>query len=231
MANFFEDRPGQWPAVGASFDGNIFHRVGAPFVNLDAQGTVTDLAVNRSIIPDADLWPGVGNFTADPLLARSTDVTDPRIDFVLRGGSPALGAGPNGLDMGALVPAGPSITGEPGPVTNKTHATLTIDGPGITHYRYKLNDGPWGAETPIDTPVIDRTFRWTYTVSVMGRTSPEYGRMQQTRPFPIRGPSTPPGPLVISEVLAHNTSLANTDGTLPDMVELHGRPTSLDCRV
>ncbi|HPD47710.1 MAG TPA: lamin tail domain-containing protein [Anaerohalosphaeraceae bacterium] len=231
VANFFEDRPGQWPAVGASFDGNIFHRVGAPFVNLDAQGTVTDLAVNRSIIPDADLWPGVGNFTADPLLARSTDVTDPRIDFVLRGGSPALGAGPNGLDMGALVPAGPSITGEPGPVTNKTHATLTIDGPGITHYRYKLNDGPWGAETPIDTPVtLTGLSDGTYTVSVIGKNFA--GIWQDAADAAVSDPWTVDSTwsrLVISEVLAHNTSLANTDGTLPDMVELRwDGPTSLD---
>ena len=171
VANFFEDRSGQWPGVGAYFDGNIFYDVAVSFINLNAQGTVTDLVVNRSIIPGAAPWPGIDNSIADPLLTRTTNVTDPRVDFVLLPGSPGIGTGPNGLDMGGIVPSGPSITGAPDGVTHLTEITLTIDGPGMTHYRYKLNDGPWSGELAIDVPLalVGLQDGQTYTVYVIGK--------------------------------------------------------------
>ena len=70
-----------------------------------------------------DELPGTGNLQADPLLLNlnSNTITCRTItnDFRLRPGSPALGTGPNGLDMGALVPAGrPSRrTASPTPLT------------------------------------------------------------------------------------------------------------------
>ena len=83
-------------------------------------------------------------------------------------GSPAIGAGPNGRDLGGVVPLGASISGEPNGATDQTSATLTVgvnrqgngipasgwpSGSGYTHYRWRLDSAPWSAETPIDAPI------------------------------------------------------------------------------
>ena len=56
-----------------------------------------------------------------------------------------MGAGPNGVDIGGLIPAGATIDGEPEPVTSETSATLTIGGPDIFGYKYRVNNGVWSA--------------------------------------------------------------------------------------
>ena len=78
---------------------------------------------------------------------------DAPLDVRLLPGSPAISTGPNGLDMGARVPDGASISGEPPTPTRETNAVLTVGGPGITHYRYRVNDDPLGGEHPIAEPI------------------------------------------------------------------------------
>lgn len=106
-----------------------------------------------------------------------TNVTNPRVDFQLLPDSPAIGMGPNGLDMGALVPAWASISGEPASPTDQTNATLTVNGPGIVSFRYRVNDGVYGAELPISNITTGRNIALTglsngaYTVYVIGKNS------------------------------------------------------------
>src|SRR5205823_736502 len=77
-------------------------------------------------------------------------------------GSPAIGAGFGGLNLGALEPHGIAIAGEPDGVTISTSATLSV-GPGGTFdwgtttpqrwgwtaFKWKLDEGNWSAEIPI----------------------------------------------------------------------------------
>lgn len=170
------------PGKGAYLDGNIFWRYGRPFDNLVAQPGQANptVVVNRSIIETAAHPLGVGNLDEDPLFVDAAG------DFHLLPNSPAGGAGPNGLDMGAYVPAGASIAGEPPPVTTETAAFLTIGGPGIVAYQYAVNDpaGIWSAEHSIDQPIIrlsDLAVDKRYTVFVRGKNSA--GVWQTTPPF------------------------------------------------
>ena len=48
--------------------------------------------------------------------------------------------------MGALVPAGASISGEPVGSTTSRDATLPVAGPGIWAYKWRLNGGAWSSE-------------------------------------------------------------------------------------
>jgi hypothetical protein len=75
-------------------------------------------------------------------------------NLMLMAGSPCIGTGPNGLDMGALVPAGASVSGEPVGTTTNTSATLSVSGPGIYAYRWKLNDGPWSGEMSLTNSLL-----------------------------------------------------------------------------
>ncbi|MEX0586384.1 MAG: CotH kinase family protein, partial [Pirellulales bacterium] len=152
------------PGRGAAIDGNIFTDLAGGLFS-DVLPT-TQLAVNRSIVPTvADASLGTGNLVANPHLYDPAN-----LDFRLRPGSPAIGTGPNGLDMGALVPGGATISGEPARYTSMTTATLTVDGPGITHYRYAVNGGAFGAETPVTTQItLSGLANGTYSVSVIGK--------------------------------------------------------------
>ncbi len=95
--------------------------------------------------------PGLGNISVDPLFVSPSNLTAANIrqSLALQLGSPCLGAGPNGLDMGALVPSGASVSGAPTGTTPNTSATLKVAGPGIWAYRWRLDGGPWSAEVSL----------------------------------------------------------------------------------
>ena len=63
-------------------------------------------------------------------------------DFSLLVGSLAIGAGTHGLDLGALVPAGATVSEGPG-TTHEGTVAFRVDGPGIFEYRSRLDGGLW----------------------------------------------------------------------------------------
>ena len=203
--------PGRDPGRGADVDGSIFW--GSPDVFAGVVGT-TDLAVDNSMIPFEWHSFGAGNIDADPLFV------DDQGDFRLKGDSGAIGAGAWGLDMGAYVPAGAAISGEPYAVTYHTDATLTVGGPGITHYKYSLNSatGPWSTEISVDvqielTGLVDGQ---AYTVYAIGKNSAGVWQSEESRAASHTWTiDTSHSELLINEVLAH------THGTDPDIMELY----------
>jgi len=213
--NFDEPGHAAGPGRGADLDGNIFRNNADEFQNFYASVEVT---VNRSIIPSQWHDLGVGNIDTDPFFADPANA-----DFSLSAGSPAIGTGPNGLDMGAMVPAGASISGEPPAMTYHTEATLTIAGPGITDYQYRVNDDPtWSAETSIDVPIqltglVDGE---SYTVYVVGKNSAGIWQSEDRATASATwtvdlNAGLNPGDIVINEILAHSHAGA------PDWIELH----------
>jgi hypothetical protein len=172
--NFGEPERDVTPGKGANLDGNIFYQNGAIFMNQFAQEGETDpvIIVNRCLIAAEFYSLGTENLDANP------QFIDPENgDFRLSENSPANKTGPNGLDMGAHVAPGASISGEPGPTTSRTDAQLTINGPGIVSYRYVVNDvqADWSTEyTVANTPLIaleSLVSGQTYTVFVQGKNS------------------------------------------------------------
>ncbi len=161
------------PGKGADLTGNIFWNNGSTFQNQFAQPGKQDpvIVVNDCLIPVDLQGLGVGNWFFDPKFVQ------PDSNFHLQPTSPAIGLGPNGLDMGAYVPEGASISGEPDSVTPDTTAILTIGGPGIIAYCYALNDtaNGWSEVFDLETnPTIQLTgFQdgQTYKVIVKGKNS------------------------------------------------------------
>jgi hypothetical protein len=127
-------------------------------------------------------WTGLGgnNLIADPLFKHVPQLSETVFtnwdgaqimwDWLsLLPGSPAIGTGPNGTDMGAVIPTGASISGEPNSPTAETSAHLVIgvkrtgngiptggfpNGSGYVSYRWRLDGNAWSAETPINTPIV-----------------------------------------------------------------------------
>ena len=93
----------------------------------------------------------VGNIAVDPLLVGTTGIDHTNIlaKFALQAGSPCRGTGPNGIDMGALVPTGASLSGQPTGTTASTGATVTVAGPGVWAYQWRLNGGAWSSEVSL----------------------------------------------------------------------------------
>ncbi len=240
VANMYEARSGQWQGKGFYGDGNIFHDVAHLFANPDWAGHPTAITMNNSIFPviegDPLVWDGSGDLeNADPLLVRDVNITDPSRDMRLLPSSPAIGTGANGRDMGGVVPGGASISGEPGPVTWRTNVSLTVGGPDIYAYKYRVNDGPWSGEVlrpeallagnPKPLPPItlaNLQDGQSYTVCVVGKDSAGVWQSEDSptasRTFAV---DTAYRQLVINEIMAVNETEFDHGGTFPDMVELY----------
>jgi hypothetical protein len=135
---------------GLLFEGNIGAdlQIADPFPLLAGAQAVGAFFSTRSNCIQGFSIPGTANLNADPLLVSVTgvDATNYRTRLALQPGSPCRSTGPNGLDMGADVPSGASISGEPPTLTNLRDASLRVAGPGIWAYRWRLNAGPWSPE-------------------------------------------------------------------------------------
>ncbi|MBI2947575.1 MAG: hypothetical protein HYY23_08005 [Verrucomicrobia bacterium] len=164
--------------AGVFLEGNIIVDAEQLVRNYEAGQTTVTLINN--ILPLPWNGPGRGNVVVDPKLKHIpqlgetqftswSDAQTLRDWFSLLPGSPAIGAGPNGRDQGGVIPFGVSISGEPSDTTAQTTATLTVGvnrkdsgiplagwpgGAGYTHHQWRLDSGPWSAETPIDTPIL-----------------------------------------------------------------------------
>jgi hypothetical protein len=167
--------PGFSEGRGMYLEGNIV---------FDAEGltrgvTSAIITYTNNLLPLP--WTGLGgnNLVADPLLKHVPQLSETMFTnwedaqimwdwFSLLPGSPAIGAGPNGSDLGAVNPMGASISGEPAGTTTNTSATLRIginrtgngiptggfpNGSGYVSYKWRLDGGAWSAETSINTPI------------------------------------------------------------------------------
>ena len=82
------------PGSSVTLDGNIV--IGFPEFFQERMAE-TEVVINRSIVPTELHSEGVGNIDADPLFIDSFNR-----DYRLKIGSPAVGTGPNGSNIGAL---------------------------------------------------------------------------------------------------------------------------------
>jgi hypothetical protein len=148
---------------------------------------------NHTIIMDNNIlsvpWTGAGsgNQVVDPRLNVSVLAGTPvanvtaeqlRLASQLLPGSPAIGTGFGGRNIGGLSAHGIAIAGEPIGTTNLTSATLTV-GPGGTFnwgtttpqpfgwtaFKWKLDNGPWSAEIPVAN---NSPFTTPATISLSG---------------------------------------------------------------
>ncbi len=191
---FGEPWRGRPLGAGAIYEGNIAWDLApviqtTPFPLYSSDSSF--LRVNYSLT-QGNNWPGTGNSTADPLFVSTTEIDYATIKSALKlqAGSPVRGAGPNGIDMGASVPAGASISGQPADTASATGATISVGGPGIWVYKWRLNAGAWSTEVQLvpasvlnggvfsatmhDNPApitLSNLTSGSYTLEVLGRNS------------------------------------------------------------
>lgn len=222
--NFDEPNRPVLPGLGALIEGNIFTGNAADFENVynnhPTEGT-TQLTINYSLVNAAYLNRGVGNLDSATNEARISNPANG--DFSLAPGSAAKGTGPIGLDMGGAVARWVNVGGEPAGTTSNTGATLTVYGPGIVSYLYRVDGGAWNSERSISLPIVlTGLSAGTHSVQVTGR---NYAGVFQTLAGATLSDSwivdvTIPS-IRINEVLASNANGFNHEGTFPDAIELY----------
>jgi hypothetical protein len=181
-------------ARGCYLEGNVIWDAEQLVRNYDAAETTVTLSNN--IVPVAWTGPGGDNqvtnpqFVHVPTLAETDFGTWQEAQILwdwlsLAPSSPGRGIGPNGRDLGGTETLGASISGEPTGTTNSSTALLTVGilrsgngiptagwpaGCGYTHYRWRLDGGPWSAETSILNPIsLNGLTAGSHYVEVSGR--------------------------------------------------------------
>ncbi len=92
-----------------------------------------------------------------PLAADPLFVNRAARDYTLTAASPARGTGPYGRDAGAGIPAGCYLGNLPPAATSGNLASITVGGPGIFSYRWRLDGGAWSDPVAIAPGVFPRT--------------------------------------------------------------------------
>ncbi len=189
------------------------------------------ITARNNLLPRFDVLPTARNnwvldpsFKHPPPLEGTTPVSVH--DFVLNPNSPALSTGTWGLDRGALIPAGVFLAGGPGTVTTQTDAIFQVGGAGVTHYRFRLDEGPWSEIMPVaDWIQLKLLQPGSHHLSVLGFTPANFavpGEESTVTASWLVDPHATPSPSVrINEILARNRSAQPLNGSYPDLVELH----------
>ena len=215
--NFGEHERGVLFGRRAHLDGDLLWNNAQSFKNFTPAESGIDLKVKRSILPESTAWPRSGNLIMDPRFIREIQ------DFRLRPGSPAVGVRPNGLDMGAFVPPGISISGERDSITSANTATLHVGGPGMTHYRFRVNESRYSDERSVGDPIqLSQLSDGGYQVFAIGKNSAgvwqDESERSASRPWTVDR-AIPR--IRLNEILARNETALMIGMSTPDWIELH----------
>ena len=240
-------------AEGAGFylEGNIIYDA----EKLARAYTNALITFTNNLLPMPWNGPGGGNSTEPPLLKYIPQLSETQFTnwasaqvmwdwFSLQPGSPARNAGPNGADLGGVIPMGATISGEPAGETSRDTVVLTVgplrtgdgiqtngwpNGAGYTHYQWRLDGGQWSAETPVSNPIVLYNLPdGPHRVEVIGRrdsglyqNDPLLGsdaRITASRTWTV---NTAKIALRINEVLAANSGVVMNGTATPDLIELY----------
>ncbi len=204
---------------------------------LDPQ--LSDLSIGRNHDGLSVLDLGKKNVIEAPMFI------DPELkNFNLHPASPARGSGRFGQDLGALVPSGIFISGEPEPITLDKRAELTVGGPGYFAYRWRFEGKDWsdvitigdGFNPPAPTVrsgtiALKDLLPGTYVVEVLGQDFAGNWQNKPTKSQSWEVVQSYPGKLLLNEFLILNEGAYVSEGAHPSYVELYNsspRAISLD---
>lgn len=132
-----------WPDQTTTGATTSFLRVENNFV--DDRILDTSLGANHAGGLFAPAW-GTGNVQGNPLFSDKATK-----DFSLQPNSPAKGMAAGGLDYGATVNEWCYLLNVPAAETSETSTNITVGGPGIVAYKWRLDGGAWSSRIQIGT--------------------------------------------------------------------------------
>ena len=222
---------GATPGKGAIFSGNIVWSTPTNFLYTlreDPEFGTTELVVEKCLLSGLDIPVGSADtLTENPRFADTratlTTVTALRNSVELLPGSPALGAGPGGRDIGATARPGLSIRGQPTGTTPATSAQGVIEGIGYSQYRFQLDSNPVSGPIDLSVPItLAGLTSGTHQVKLQGqKLTGEWDRELVLAATWTVDPAA--SPVILSELLARNRTAFLQNGIYPDVIELQNR--------
>ena len=262
VLNFADEGIAQ--ALGMYVEGNIIYDAERLVRDLTNGTTVASNTVfNNNLMPFTWAGAGTNNSAANPLLKRIPQLSETtnfttweqaqvlREWFTLQAGSPGIGSGPNGRDKGGVVPIGASISGDFGGTNPVNTATLRVgvvrsgngipsaaatfpNGSGYTHYKWRLDEGAWSAETVGTAPInVSGLGLGAHRVDVVGKR--DAGLYQDDTNYAPANSITESRTWYVNtnnSVVRFNEALASNGGvfvhsnTTPDAIELYNASAS-----
>ena len=199
---------------------------------LDPQ--LSDLSIGRNHEGLSVLDLGKKNVLEAPMFVDPESKT-----FNLHPASPAIGAGRFGQDLGALIPAGIFISGEPESITLDNEAQLTVGGPGYFAYRWRFEGKEWSDAITIgegfnppaptvrsDTIVLKDLLPGTYIIEVLGQDFAGNWQDEPTQSQSWEVVGSYPSKLLLNEFLILNEGGYESEGANPSYVELYNSSPS-----
>ncbi|MCA9152133.1 MAG: lamin tail domain-containing protein, partial [Planctomycetales bacterium] len=237
--NLYVDEPGATRGLGAYAGQNVFWNVPRVFGNADLpSGQTSALQFENNLLPAELALTSPGERAATVLDLGTGNVVEQArfvdaalVDYHAAPGSAAV-APDLPMSWGIDAENRIWITDEPAERTASNAASLTVGGPGMFAYRYRVNGGEWTDAIPIgsgfDRNGTVRTAKieflglpeGSYYVDVQGR---DFAGVWQTDVTRSRTWTVESGysQLLINEVLADNQTTSRSNGGHPDMVELY----------
>lgn len=117
-----------------------------------------------------------------------------------------------------------TISGEPRSPTPRTWAVLRVGGDRLTHYRYRLNAGPWSEVRPVTATIVltNLPHGSTNQVAVLGADADGLWQPEFEPTLSLPWVVLTHWPAVrINEVMARNVRAVPHEGTWPDWIELY----------
>ncbi len=227
--NFSEPLRGVAPGAGARLRGNLFAGAAANFENLKPDNGTVVVDATGNALAAADLAAaGSGNLAwpdypvphpTDAELARwpAARVLAALVPYV---GSPARGAGPDGIDLGASVPSGARVSDVPPTPTWRTEFAPRIGGPGIVEYRARFDGGNWTEARPTSEAwTATGLARGLHRLAVIGRNSAGVWQTEEEANVVEWTVDPEAARVVLNRVLAGNASVV-VGALTPDVIEV-----------
>ena len=214
---------------------------------------VTPLELNRNLLDPrlSDIEIGRNHQGLDIFdLGEGNTIDDPMFvnpdanDFRLQSSSPAKGSGKFGQDLGAIIPAGIFISGEPNPMTTSSSAKLNVGGPGYFAYQWRFKGGAWseiinigdgfkpeGNTIRAGEIILKDLKTGTHLIEVIGQDFAGNWQEVPTQSHEWEVVSELPDKLILNEILIFNDGVFDSEGISPSYVEIKNlstRPMGLE---
>ena len=202
---------------------------------LDPELSDLEIGRNHEGIDILDL--GEDNVIDDPLF-----VNPDNNDFNLQPTSPAKNSGLFGQDLGAIIPAGIFICGEPNSYTLSRDAKLKVGGPGYFAYQWRFKDGQWSdviqigdgfkadGETVRDSEIIlGGLSLGDYVIEVKGQDFAGNWQEVPTQSKKWTVVNSLPYEIILNEILIFNDGVYSLNGSSPSYLEIYNpNPNAID---
>ena len=195
---------------------------------------LSDLEIGRNHEGLNILNLGDDNFIDDPLFVNPDDN-----DFNLQSTSPAKKSGKFGQDLGAMIPSGIFITGEPDSVTINNHASLKVGGPGYFAYKWRFKDGQWsdvikigdgfnadGESVRVSEVALSDLPLGVYIIEVKGQDFAGNWQEVPTQSKQWSIVNSLPYEIILNEILIFNDGVYDSNGASPSYLEIYNPNTN-----